>query len=224
MDRKYIDRHLVVDRYLQDALDDGELAEFEERLAWDEALLEEVELAARLREGLRAEYADSEYTAPRDTGGSRLLRWFAQPQYAAAASFLVGVTLATLLTVGGTGTEPAIPAPAMRTEIVPLDVLRGTGAPTISIDNDAWTVLLIEAPDPTAIYRVTISTAGPAAEPVSIQSGLVPRFAGAIALGLPGNKLPQDSYVLTLEQRSGSEVEDSYGVVQQIPFDVVPAS
>lgn len=224
MDRNYIDRHLVVDRYLQGKLDDGELAEFEERLAWDEGLLEEVELATKLREGLRAQYADSEYTATDDARGARLLRWFAQPQYAAAASFLVGVTLATLLMIGDSGPVATVPTAGMRTDVVSLDVLRGTGAPTISVDRDAWTVLLIEAPDTNASYRVTISTARPSGKEVSVQAGLAPSFGGAIALGVPGGVLPPDAYVLTLERRSGAEGADTYDLVQQIPFEVVPAS
>ncbi len=54
MDRNYMNLHLVVDRYLQGTLQDDEKTEFEERLLWDEELMDELDLAERLREGLRA--------------------------------------------------------------------------------------------------------------------------------------------------------------------------
>jgi len=49
MDKQYIRTHLVVDRYLQGALSAREVAEFEERLTWDEELLDELDLAEHLR-------------------------------------------------------------------------------------------------------------------------------------------------------------------------------
>ena len=95
MDRKYIDMHLVIDRYLQESLAEGEKADFEERLVWDQELIDELDLAERLREGLRMSVADDKYTARHGNLGiaARLSGLWSVPEYAAAASFLLAVTL-----------------------------------------------------------------------------------------------------------------------------------
>ena len=54
MDSNYIEQHLLIDRYLQGTLKEGENDAFEERMVWDKDLVDEVDLARQLREGLRA--------------------------------------------------------------------------------------------------------------------------------------------------------------------------
>ena len=95
MDRNYIETHLLADRYLQGALTESEQAEFEERLTWDQELIDELDIAEHLREGLKQSIATDKYSIGESRAGvfGRLSEWFAVPQYAAAASFLVAITL-----------------------------------------------------------------------------------------------------------------------------------
>lgn len=222
MDKQYIERHLVIDRYLQNALDGRELDEFEERLSWDSDLVDELEMASALRDGLRAELADSNYQviAPVPMR-ERVMRILWQPQYAAAASFLVGVTVSTLLLSTASGPDTAFPGPAVKTEIVHLDVLRGSGGPTVVIKPDAWTVFSVVVPDESSIYRATITTGEIPWETVTIQPDLAPSYAGSVAIGMPGRILKAGPLLLTLERRRDAAAEVSYELVQQIPFDVV---
>ena len=95
MDENHIKRHLVVDRYLQGTLSKGEAAEFEERLVWDRELIDELDLAERLRAGLREAIGGKGYAAAagRVSIGDWLSTLFSVPQYAAAASFVLAATL-----------------------------------------------------------------------------------------------------------------------------------
>ena len=62
MDRKYIERHLAVDRYLRGTLSEGEAAEFADRLAWDQQLIDELALSECLY-GLREAAGERSYLA-----------------------------------------------------------------------------------------------------------------------------------------------------------------
>lgn len=227
MDRKYIDMHLVVDRYLQGVLAESEKAEFEERLVWDHELIDEVDLAEHLREGLRESVAEEKYTTSHANRG--LVVWLADvlstPQYAAAASFLLAVTLTT-----GVLLNPFAPAeeyqanPSTTTEIVPLLVLRGETAQTIRIDHQSWTVLLVDVMGDYDVYRVRIRRDESDADAFWTQSGLRPTYPDALAVGMPGKLLAAGRYVLTLEGLRDTETgEKAYEHLQDIAFIAVLA-
>ncbi len=213
MDRNYIERHLVVDRYVKGTLADTELAEFEERLVWDETLIEEVQLAEKLIEGLKGVQLAGEL--PASSGlFSRLAGYLATPQLAAAASFVLGIGVASVLLF------PATPPTGggTTTTIVALDVLRGSGGPTIDVDGAAWTVLLVETPPGDAAYRVTIVADGSGTDAVWQQSGLRPAFADSLSIGLPGRLLVDGQHLLSVERSAGDA--DNYTKIQDIPFVV----
>ena len=199
MDRKYIDMHLLTDRYLQGSLAESEKVEFEERLVWDQELIDELDLAERLHEGLRESVADDKYTASHEdigilVGMSGLL---SVPRYAAAASFLLAVTL-----TAGVFLNPFIPDGRNQTtptEIVPLLALRGSTAQTIVVNDNAWTVLLVDVTGTYDSYRVTVRTDASSAEPFWMQDGLTPTYPDSVAVGMPGDSLAAGRYVLRLE-------------------------
>ncbi|MGH8194897.1 MAG: hypothetical protein ACREQ8_10925 [Woeseiaceae bacterium] len=205
MDRRYLDLHLTVDRYLQGTLDERELAAFEERLVWDQALLDEVDLAERLRGSLQASMADQEgmFAAADGRAGSRLWRWWSVPQYAAAASFVLGVGLTAMFLL-----NLAIPVDGGRanesrpTEIVPLFAVRGAAVQTIVLDERAWTVLLVDVTDDYDRYRVTVRQDRDGAQPVWMQDDLRPTYPQALAVGMPAATIPPSRYVLVLEGAS----------------------
>jgi len=195
MDRDYIDRHLLVDRYLAGFVSDDELAEFEERLVWDEELIDELDLAERLREGMRAAAAERRYSTTPETGFVPRLRLvFSSPGYAAAASFLIGIALSVLVLMNQSGT----PVPdEMHYSVNELQVFRGAGGPVIATMPDAISVLTFEVDRSFENYRVTVQAEG-SPEPLWQQGGLVPDRDGMLAVGVPGNLLPPGPYLLTV--------------------------
>jgi len=226
MDRQYIDMHLLTDRYLQGTLAEGEKVEFEERLVWDQELIDELDLAERLRDGLRVSIADDKYTASHGNFGivARLSGLWSIPQYAAAASFLLAVTLTAgvllnpFMPDGGYQGNQATP-----TEIVPLLALRSATSQTIVVNNNAWTVLLVDVTGLYDSYRVTVQKDAPDAEPFWMQDALMPTYPDAVAVGMPGNALAAGRYVLSLEGiRDSATGEKTYEHIQDIPFETAP--
>jgi hypothetical protein len=222
MDRKYIDMHLLIDRYLQGSLAEGEEAEFEERLVWDQELIDELDLAERLREGLRASVADDKYTASHGNRGivARLSGLWSVPQYAAAASFLLAVTLTAGVLLNPFGPDGDFggnqPTP---TEIVPLLAVRGNTTQTIVVNENAWTVLLVDVTGNYDSYRVTVRKGESGGEPFWMQDALMPTYPDALAVGMPGNALVAGRYVLSLEGvRDAGAGEKTYEHIQDIAF------
>jgi hypothetical protein len=227
MDEKYIALHLVVDRYLQGTLSGGEVAEFEERLTWDQALIDELDLAERLRDGLREATGEDSYTvaAARAGIGDWLSNLFSVPQYAAAASFALaialtaGVLLNPFGAVRGTGGFQATP-----TEIIPLVVVRGGTASPVVFSAGTQLVLLVDVTGSHASYRVTIRADRPGASPFWTQDEMLPTYLDSLAVSMPGGLLEAGPYVLTVEGVSTSDDgEKTYEHIQNITFDSAPA-
>ena len=222
-----MEQHLLVDRYIQGKLEEGEQDAFEERLVWDTALVSEVELAEHLRAGLQDVSSAKAGTA--EASRFDLLAYvsglFAVPQFAAAASFLLAVTLSVavltspLVDLGGRSE-----APALQTDIVPLFATRSDDAMAITVDPGKWTVLLVDVMSNYPEYRVTVRRDEPGADAVWMQDGLLPTYPESLAVGMPGTSLPAGRYVLTIE---GAQVSDTdhaiYERVQDIPFETTSA-
>ena len=227
MDRKYIDMHLVVDRYLQGGLAKGELAEFEERLVWDQELIDELDLAERLREGLRESVADDKYTASHGNYGivARLSDLWSVPQYAAAASFLLAVTLTAGVFLSPFGPDSDLGGDQVATtEIVPLLVVRGDSAQTIFVNENAWTVLLVDVTGNYDSFRVTVRKDESSEEQMWMQDGLTPTYPDALAIGMPGKALAVGRYVLSLEGVRDAEAGGkTYERIQDIAFNTAIA-
>jgi hypothetical protein len=227
MDRDYIDMHLLTDRYLRGTLAEGETVEFEERLVWDQELIDELDLAERLRDGLQESITDDKYTASHGNFGivARLSGLWSVPQFAAAASVLLAVTLTagvllnSLMPDGGYQGNQATP-----TEIIPLLAVRGATVQTIVVNDNAWTVLLVDVTGSYDAYRVTIRKDESGAEHFWMQDELMPTYPDALAVGMPGNALAAGRYVLGLEGvRDFGTGEKTYEHIQDIPFETAPA-
>lgn len=227
MDRNYIEQHLLVDRYVQGRLDGSELDAFEERLVWDESLVDEVRLAEHLRDGLQR----SSIARARDarSPGFDLVALVSGiltvPGYAAAASFLLavmltaGVLMSPLVNIGGQGGTPAL-----GTDIVPLFATRGTAEVEVTVDPDHLTVLLVDVIEDYPAYRATIREDESDAAPIWMQDGLVPTYPDSLAVGMPGSMLDAGRYVLTIEGATPADAGDTtYKLIQEIPFESRPA-
>jgi hypothetical protein len=227
MDKKYIELHLVADRYLQGTLSAGEVAEFEERLTWDQELIDELDLAERLRDGLREATGEGSYTVAADRAGigGWLSDVFSVPQYAAAASFVLAATLtagALLNPFGaGRGTDGF---QATLTEIVPLVVFRGATASPVVFSAGTQLVLLVDVTGSHPSYRVTIRADQPGAPPFWMQEHMRPTYLESLAVSMPGGLLEAGPYVLTVAGVSTPDGgEKIYEHIQDISFESAPA-
>ena len=227
MDRKYIDLHLVADRYLQGTLAEGEKAEFEERLVWDQDLIDELDLAERLGNGLQESFADNRYTASDGKARTigRLSGLLAVPRYAAAASFLLAVTL-----TAGVLLNPLTPdnsfkvIPSTPTNFIDLAARRSASVRTIVFNDKSWTVLLVDVVGDHAAYRVTVRKDEPNSEPVWMLDEMMPGYLDSLAIGMPGDLLADGNYVLRVEGvRESDTGEKTYEHVQNIPFEATSA-
>jgi hypothetical protein len=227
MDRKYIEQHLVVDRYLQGTLPGGELAEFEERLTWDQELIDELDLAERLRDGLREAAEEDSYTVAADRAGIAdwLYNLFSIPQYAAAASFALAVTLTAGVLLNPIGTGLGTDGfQATSTEIVPLVAVRGATASPVVFSADTQLVLLVDVTGSHASYRVTVRADRPGASPFWTQDEMLPTYLDSLAVSMPGDLLEAGPYALTVEGVSTSDDgEKIYEHIQDISFESAPA-
>ena len=227
MDRNYIEQHLLVDRYIQGRLEGSEQDAFEERLVWDKELLDEVQLAEHLRAGMKAASTANANVA--EAPGFDLVAamsgLLAVPQFAAAASFLLAVTLtigvlmSPLVDLGGRSGNPEL-----QTDIVPLFATRSEDVMEIAVDADNWTVLLVDVIGDYPAYRAIVRPDEPGAEPALMQDGLKPTYPESLAVGMPGTALASGRYVLTIEGVTDPDTADAiYERLQDIPFITTPA-
>ena len=227
MDRNYIEQHLLVDRYIQGRLEGSEQDAFEERLVWDKALLDEVQLAEHLQAGMKnASMAKANIAeAPGFDLVAAMSGLLAVPQFAAAASFLLAVTLtigvlmSPMVDLGGRSGPSEL-----QTDIVPLFATRSEDVMEISVDSGAWTVLLVDVMGEYKAYRATLRRDEPGADSVWMQDGLVPTYPESLAVGMPGSALESGRYVLTIEGVSDpGNADASYERLQDIPFKAMLA-
>src|SRR5262245_23426824 len=131
MDRRQIRDEQVIERYLKGALTAAEEQEFEEAYLADPQLLEELELAERLRDGLK----ESSRTGVAVGRASPRRRWrdvVASPRYGIAASLVAAAALVStaVLLVQLQGVRPGAPAAAQtHTRLLQLVSVRGADNP-----------------------------------------------------------------------------------------------
>lgn len=228
MYKSYFDMHLLVDRFLSDELDDVEKSRFEERICWDKELLDEVHLAERLREGMKASAVTTSARADDERPGifDFITDLFAVPQYAAAASFVLAAVLTagilmnslggdqTSLDYDGWGTDTVL-----ETVSYQLFSVRGAGEQQLELDADTWTVFEVDAVPSCTRYRTTLRSAEDSGESWRRQLSLKPNFQQVLAIGLPTHDLEVGRYVLEVEgtdARSGTQCDHK----EQIGFEI----
>jgi len=201
MDINYIKMHLVIDRFVQGKLTGDEKAEFEERLIWDNSLREQVDLAETLRAWLRRSGEENKHTISEpESSTGRISNIFLAPRYAAAASFVLGALITfTVLDIPDADLGFTVDA-STPSLVMPLLSTRSTGTDiqSIPVARGAITMLLVDVPNPDHIYRVSVRPSG-SADPVWTQEGLSVGYLEAIAVGIPGDALPPDTYVISIE-------------------------
>ncbi len=200
MDRQYIRDAQVIERYLKGTLSAAEEQAFEEAYLSDPQLLDELEVAERLRAGLEdVNVADS---AMRTASRSRWLELASSPRFGIAASLVAVAALAAAtglyvqnqgLRAGSTFTV------ATQTRLLPLVSVRGAANPNeiAAPARGEWTVLLLDpAFGEYDTYRAVLVRRG-GAEVLRLD-GLTPTYEGLIAVGVPGDLLSPGDYEVRL--------------------------
>lgn len=194
----------IVERYLQGKLTADEEQAFEEAYLADPELLDEVELVERLREGLRRHGA----AVPPGPVRAPLRRWpavLASPRYAAAASVLLLVSLASsaVLLVQNAELRSGAPAAAgSAARVLPLVNVRGNAGVNVvpPPSGGQITVFMID-PGFTDYdrYRAILTRADrPSNEPLLAIDGLQRTYEDFVAFSVPASLLAPGDYEIAL--------------------------
>jgi hypothetical protein len=225
MDRQYIRDHNVIERYMARSLTAEEEQEFEESYLGNSEILDELQAAERLREGVK----DLEGAGRLERMRSRpqWQRILASPRYAAAASVLLAISLGfsgvlyrenSELREGGISTT----SPIVR--FVPIESVRGATVATIrEPEEDEFTVLLLDAGiTEYDTYRGVLSRRlGERAEQIWSRSDLTPELDGMIPIGLPGRLLRPGSYEAMLDGRMNNWPAERFDMISSTQLTVV---
>lgn len=195
MDREYISEHNVIERYLSGRLTDEERAAFEERCLWCSDTLQELEVAEHLREGLRD--VDMSRGTARAPARGPLTRWLMSPQWAAAASVMLVVSLGT---TGWLFTQLPAPDTALATtQVYSIEMTRGGEAPSTVVrvgPDDRWVVVLVYPElGRHERYRAELYRSGETLQ-LWQASDIPPGTAESLALTLPADLLSPGDYRL----------------------------
>lgn len=188
-----------IERYLHGQLSPAEAQAFEEAYLGDSELLDEIMLVETLKAGL-ARHAER-----RGRPGAARRRFWATPQYAAAASVLLAVAVlgaGTLYLENRSLRDGA--AAVTATRLVPLVAVRGRSETELGpFARDEWTVLLV---DPGFVEfdtfeAVVARETDGGSDPIWRSLGLTPSYEGLLAVGVPGAELSAGDYRLTVTGR-----------------------
>jgi hypothetical protein len=233
MDREHIAEHLLVERYLQDGLSAEEQAAFEEAFLSSEDLLDQLESAEMLRQGLN-DVATLEQAQPAGSKPSWFVSMFNSPRYAMAASFLLlvslGVSSSLLHQLGqGDGAEFSISP----TQIVPLVSVRGApGDPSVNTlrigaGNEQMVLMLDPGFEQYSHYRASVFRLQAGSEPAQVMQvdGLQPGYEEMLALALSARALVPGDYQVTIEGwREEWPADHAFDRIDTVPLRVVAPS
>src|SRR5688572_27635539 len=143
MDRQYIRDNGVIERYLRGALTADEEQAFEEAYLGDLELLDQLQAAERLRDGIKElDRGVLERSRP------RWQQTFASPRYAMAATVLLAVSLgfSTVLYDENRSLREGASQTPLITRFVSLDSVRGANVPEIvAPEQDELITLMIDS-------------------------------------------------------------------------------
>lgn len=239
MDEKRINDTLPIERYLQGDMSDDEAASFEELFLSSDQLLDELETAERLQQGMKDVVAlekANESARQQRTGGlglvGNVVSIFQSPRYAMAASFMLVVSLVVSgflvrqnIQLGEMSQGLAVPA-----EIMPLVTVRGaTGSEpvnTLQLGDTAQQFILMLDPgyETYSHFRATVFSLDSAAQPVQLLQvdNMTPGFEDMLALSLPGSVLRPGDFEIRVEGwRDAWPASHAFESISTIPFTCV---
>jgi hypothetical protein len=216
MDREYISQHNVIERYLSGRLTEEELVAFEERCLWCQETLDDLDVAERLRDGLRGAKAAQTATSARGPVARVLL----SPQWAAAASVMLVVSLAT--TGYLLNQDPSSPQGLATAQVYSIEATRGSDAPSAIVrvaPEDRWVVLLVYPELGRHNSYMAALQRSDEAQPVWQIDYIPPGTTDSLALSVPATLLKPGDYRLRISGRNGSPPGDTVG---EVVFRVAP--
>jgi hypothetical protein len=195
-------------------------------------LLDELELAEKLQQGLQ-DVAIVETLHKKARPGSRSASFFRTPQYAAAATVFLFVSMAVSTVLYQRVERLSETGQVMsfdNTRVIP--VLTARGAPSnepithFSPAEGEEIVLLVDpGPDRYPRYRMTVfrQDGGDAEKPVWQRDSIVAGYQDMVALSIPGTKLEVGDYLIRVEgwneeRPAGQE----YEYLTEVGFRIVP--
>lgn len=197
MNREYVIRNDIVERYLRGQLSAEDATEFEEHCLWCSESLEDLELVDRMRQGFR-DFA----RIPATPRPAHMLQLLWTPQFAAAAAVLLSVTL---FSSGVLYRQLSSPAPIgfASGQVYSLEAHRGPVDPSqyrIEVAEPDARIVLLVYPQSASVgsYRVSLYRAGQN-EPVW-QDAALPATSDALAVMLPGSLLTPGIYRLRIDE------------------------
>jgi hypothetical protein len=227
MDRHYIRDHQVIERYLKGELSPAEEQDFEETYLADQALLDEIELVERLGGGLKQLKTRGEIAPSRTAGWFRV---FASPQFAAAASVLLVVSLVFSAALYRDNLSlrqaQSLVAGGGVTRLLPLVSVRGS--PEIEIEAPDANELAVLLVDPGFTkhdtYRAVVSRSGAqGSTAIWSAAGLVAEYEDQVAIGMPGRLLTPGDYTIAIEGRMKDwPAARASEPVEQLTVKIVP--
>jgi hypothetical protein len=213
MDEKYIKEEMLVERYLEGKLTAEQAASFEEQFLSSDELLNELEAAERLGQGLHDMSAlENAHVTNKPTSNivssSNFTALFQSPRFAMAASFmlLVSLSVSSVLLqknahLSEFGSNQAIP-----TEIIPLVSVRGAAGNELNTlplgDAPKQFVLMLDPGFETySHYRATVYQLDSAKEPAMLWQvdEMLPGYEDMLALSVPSSVLNPGDYEIQLE-------------------------
>jgi hypothetical protein len=228
MDRRYIRDNQLIERYLRGTLTPDEEQAFEEAYVGDPELLAELELADRLRQGVKELGAGGELKR-RPLGGSRFSAPFSRA-WAAAASVLVVVSLAIsagLYRDNASLRQDLETVADVEVRLLPLMTLRGAPESEIEAPREDELAVLLVDPGFTSydVYRAVVSRrSDQSSAEIWAVEGLRPEFQDQLVVEMPGRLLPPGRYEIEVTGRMNDWPADRAETVNRTAISVVAAS
>ena len=229
---------LMIERYLLGRMTDEEAAAFEERFLASKELLDELEAAERLQQGLQTvaavDKADGQGHPGDDEGvAAGLMSLFHSPRYAMAASFLLLVSLGVSSHLMRQNSLLEATGAAPLAQVVELVSVRGTGGDPINVldlgeETNSFTLVLDPGFEPYDRHRATVLRVLEDELPKlvwqvdGLQPGVKEGYEDMLALNLPVSVLDKGIYEIQLEGfRDGGSANDGYEPIDSVRFKCV---
>ncbi len=207
MDETHTKEDMLVERYLEGKLTAEQAASFEEQFLSSDELLNELEAAERLGQGLHDMSAlENAHVTKKPT--SNVVSLFQSPRYAMAASFmlLVSMGISSVLLQKNAHLSEFDSNRAIPTEIIPLVSVRGAAGNELNTlplgDAPKQFVLMLDPGFETySHYRATVYQLDAAKEPAMLWQvdEMLPGYEDMLALSVPSSVLNPGDYEIQLE-------------------------
>ena len=213
MNNNHTDESRLIERYLANELSESEREAFEERVLYSPALLDELEAAERLQQGLQDVAALEMANAPADQSigrtGSAVVSLFQSPRYAMAASvlLLVSLSMSSFLLQQNRQLSTVDAGLPVQTEIIPLVSVRsGSGSDPVNTLNlgdgtNQYVMMLDPGFEDYAHFRASVYRleAGEAKSMLWQVDEMIPGYEDMLALSVPGSVLEAGDFEIRVE-------------------------